>query len=876
MSPHLSQSCLRLTLVATLTISFAACISHISFAGQQPGKKKEEEEDPVKPAKKVPVRVDDDQPATDTKKPGGSAPQVGDLAAAAKDAKQLPIKKLFQQLAVPHDVVSLTAGRDDYVEPISMYIGPKPSFKSYVKVQPFDNKWEHVRSYEIYQERIRGVEHYEQLAQRLVDEFLAQNYDTRPNTSPSYIPRQEVLQAAVDALAAAVRFHESARERGIREGEAWDEIEGGLRTKLFAMEIKQLQAHADHNDWANAYKQAKRLAEAYPRPETQGEIAKTLIAFVEKSIKDNNASEGQLRLRLIEDLFPSAAAPRQINDQLKKEAQRDFDEALRVAGTDQTAALTLLQIAEKKWPNLPGLRDERLKMLNQYPILRVGVPSLPGKDSLSPARAASDADRWAVEMIFDSLLKPAYDAKIGQFYEPGLALATPKYNGQGRLFQLARNAYWSNGQPVTAADIAHTIRLLQDDRWPGRNVSWGDDLVEKAEVGGDPFRVNVLLKQGFLDSQSLLTFKILPQEPVPGQMALTRADDPRFGAQPVGSGPFMYEGRKSDGMRQYDLFKANPYYSGRTRKIGLPRIREIQFFHSDDPITDFKDGKLDLLLDLKTRQVTTLKDALLAKVVVPEPMPNRRVYFLAVNHRQAPLQNADLRRALAYAIDRQEILTKVYRAAGFEKIHKALNGPYPAGSWACASNIPPDLFDVDKAKTWKGRVDAAGVRFGALSLKYPDNDRDVENAMKLLKEQVQKTTNFEIELKRMSPADLRRDVEMTHDYELAYYHFDYASEAYWLWPLFDPRCTGPGGANYMGYAQDSDLESLFRNTMGFRDFHEVAERTHLIHNAIVAQMPLIPLWQLDTHVAYVTGVHPEPFDPLLVFTDIEHWQIKKQ
>src|SRR5207248_1700286 len=121
----------------------------------------------------------------------------------------------------------------------------------------------------------------------------------------------------------------------------------------------------------------------------------------------------------------------------------------------------------------------------------------------------------------------------------------------------------------------------------------------------------------------------------------------------------------------------------------------------------------------------------------------------------------------------------------------------------------------------KLRVEAAGVRFGSLSLKYPDGDPDLQKAMELIKEQVQKTTNFDLELRKVSSAELKRDVEITHDYELAFYSFDYPSEAYWLRPLFDPRCTESGGSNYLGYTDDSDLAVLFQQSMGYRDFHEV-------------------------------------------------------
>jgi hypothetical protein len=47
-------------------------------------------------------------------------------------------------------------------------------------------------------------------------------------------------------------------------------------------------------------------------------------------------------------------------------------------------------------------------------------------------------------------------------------------------------------------------------------------------------------------------------------------------------------------------------------------------------------------------------------------------------------------------------------------------------------------------------------------------------------------------------------------------------------------------------------------------------------------MPLIPLWQLDTHIAVHNNLRMEDAagkpivpDPLSVFTDVEFWSMKK-
>src|SRR5262249_5399006 len=143
-----------------------------------------------------------------------------------------------------------------------------------------------------------------------------------------------------------------------------------------------------------------------------------------------------------------------------------------------------------------------------------------------------------------------------------------------------------------------------------------------------------------------------------------------------------------------------------------PYIREIRFYVPSDPARDLRAPArpLHLLLDLPTARLKELRDAGVKDI---RTLRNRRVYFLAVNHRTAPLEDQNLRRAFAHALDRERILTYRFRGGepgyrllaaaggaaavtaldlrrdGHAEYHRPLNGPYPAGSWAVCP--PPQV-----------------------------------------------------------------------------------------------------------------------------------------------------------------------------------------
>src|SRR5262249_29447582 len=154
------------------------------------------------------------------------------------------------------------------------------------------------------------------------------------------------------------------------------------------------------------------------------------------------------------------------------------------------------------------------------------------------------------------------------------------------------------------------------------------------------------------------------------------------------------------------------------------------------------------------------------------------------------------------------------------KVHRALNGPYPPGSWACNPKLKSDLFDAALAKAQIDKVKESSVNLRKLTLKYPAGDAALEKACSGVQAQLEALDpSLKFELIARSPRELRHDVEETHEYDLAYYCYDYPSEAYWLWPLLDPSvaATDPGGRNFLGY-DDETLPGLFQRAMAHREF----------------------------------------------------------
>lgn len=827
---------------------------------KKPPKPEEVEEPDKKPKKKLP-KVDDDKPSvktTDRSQPG----KTTYLAKEAEAATNPVVKELFLDLAVPHDVITHTERSNPIVTaPVAPFVGPRPARGISVKVVLLGKDWKEGQSYTLHGPLIAGIDHYEQIILRRVEGFLDKSLDKEPSDSPRYLSRLEMLRAAEKVLTAGVLFHKSAVETGRRKGQGWSEWGDKLAGKLLAVQLLELQTLIDPKKLDNfgpVFALAEELAQKYPDTKVRQKLAQQLAPFVERALQDENFKEVQLRMKVLDQLFPNDPALAYLNQKLRDRAEQFLKDAQKAReAKDIPLAMGKLDIAVSIYPRLPGASDLRIQMSDAYPMLRVGVERLP--KYMTPSTACTDSERQAVELLFESLVKATTaprslgDVAERQSYFSGLSVDRPRLIPLGRLFQLDPEAYWSNNKRVTAADVRGTVQLLQK--------AGAETAIAEVRPGNDAFQVGVTLKQGLLDPLSAMTFKILPADSFSDKEnhPLAQADDKEFAAHPVGSGPYVYWGEDNGEA----VFNINASYR---RKPGKPFFWQIRFFHSDNPQKDFEERKLDLLLDLPTKSLQELKSV---GGIRTHTLPNRRIYFLAVNHRKLiPPQEENLPLAIGLAINRTKILDDVFRDG--QPVHRPLNGPYPPGSWAALSeaemkarNLKVDPFDFGRASLLKVKITRPR------QLKYPTGDERVREACTAIAEQV-KPLGIELELVPRTPHELRDDVEK-QSYDLAYYSFDFDNEAYNLEPLLGfSRDDEPG--NFLGYKPDALLLDRLAQARNHRRFEDAQKFAHEVHQRVYEVMPFIPLWQLDTHIAIHNDVEAVYVDPLRVFTHIEEWK----
>ena len=312
---------------------------------------------------------------------------------------------------------------------------------------------------------------------------------------------------------------------------------------------------------------------------------------------------------------------------------------------------------------------------------------------MSPATARCDSEKQAVELLFEGLLEEVPDSSAGVRYRAGAALAYPTVVPSGRDLLIRQSPRGGNGMDgFDSNDVVETVKLLRakPELAASAMLPWLDDL--PAPSGGGSLRL--AFKHGHPDPRALLTFKVLPGRWL--AEAGKGADDGDFAARPFGTGPFRIHSLPPPGAAgapepREIVFVDNPAYGRSRDRTGQPLLREIRFVEVArlrDPFDDFRRGRIHILPDLTPEELTRALAAggaeLGGKGQVVTAATNRRIHMLAVNLGRPYLQSRDLRKGLSQAIDREGILSELWRAAPAQhrRFTAAMTGPFPPACWA--------------------------------------------------------------------------------------------------------------------------------------------------------------------------------------------------
>jgi peptide/nickel transport system substrate-binding protein len=267
-------------------------------------------------------------------------------------------------------------------------------------------------------------------------------------------------------------------------------------------------------------------------------------------------------------------------------------------------------------------------------------------------------------------------------------------NGSAWDIQLRKGVKWSDGQPFTAQDVAFTFQYMTQG--PGKNTSdaFGHAVTSWQVVNPNEIILSTGQPFGGFDEMILGLIHILPQH------IWQSVTDPNSFKTPqsyIGTGP-------------YDLVSADPTtgsYQFTARSgyfMGQPMVRQVQFIPAPtDQLAALKNGDIDMAQIPQGSAPASYQQFQSGDfaVVKGHGVTVTSIYF-NFDH-GFPYNNLDFRQALAYGVDRNQIIQR----ALFGNAELASYGGLPPSDRWSAKGLQSYPYDLNKAKSL---LDQAGLK----------------------------------------------------------------------------------------------------------------------------------------------------------------------
>lgn len=262
--------------------------------------------------------------------------------------------------------------------------------------------------------------------------------------------------------------------------------------------------------------------------------------------------------------------------------------------------------------------------------------------NLNPLLGNSRTDSWVTDLMYPRLMSVnATGAK-----EPNLAKSWGYTNGGSTGFYELRDDFvWSDGQKLTADDVAYTINTIKTQKPKGGVVNgFMTNLVKATAVS--PTRVELQLSQpdSIVVPEVGFWMNVVPEHVFGKQ---PKMDDFANNADWVSAGPYKLT-TVSKGQ-SYTLDRVEPYPLAQGGKPTLAKVVFKVYPDVNTEILALKKGDVDVIGNaLPPAQVKDLKGT--SGLAVAD-VPGLGFTHMTYNMTRKPMDDVRVRQALAYAVD---------------------------------------------------------------------------------------------------------------------------------------------------------------------------------------------------------------------------------
>lgn len=327
-------------------------------------------------------------------------------------------------------------------------------------------------------------------------------------------------------------------------------------------------------------------------------------------------------------------------------------------------------------------------------------------------------------------------------------------------YRLNPDAVWSDGTPITSADFAYTALQVRD----------GDDIFDKTGYTGiesvetpDPQTAIVTLSSPYAGWRSLFSvYGVLPAHLLEGQDRAAIMKD----GYDFSGGPWKIE---SWNRGTSVTLVPNDNYWGEK-----PHLEKVTFMFLPDTAAAFqalKSGQVDALYPSAQLDAVKQIEAGLPGISSAVDARSGNLEALWFNNSVAPFDSKAVRASIAYSLDRDAIVKRLFGDLGIESAQQSFNTPIVGAFGSDDFSVyTTDLDKVDELMTgdgWEKNADDVWEKDGetaSFTLNTLAGNKRRDLTVQIIQSQL-KEAGFEMDIKAVTPADLFGTIAPQGDFQ---------------------------------------------------------------------------------------------------------------
>lgn len=466
-----------------------------------------------------------------------------------------------------------------------------------------------------------------------------------------------------------------------------------------------------------------------------------------------------------------------------------------------------------------------------------------------PASAYSVECYRVIKHVFDGLVR--YYEDHNQI-EPALAVSWDvSPDKKNWIFHLRKDVLFHDGSAFDAHAVHFSFKRIIDKKHPfyPEEAGYGGYFlrhVETIEVIDD-YTVKFVLKEGVAPFLSILASPTLG---IVSPVSIKKLKG-EFTNHPVGTGPFVFkEWIKEDKV----VLERNDRYWGGKPYLKTVVFRQVKNRH--ERLTGMRAGSIHITDVLDPNIINKMKqyDNIQLKHIM-----GANLLMLTINNEKKPFDNIDVRKAVAYALNKERIVKFLY-----QEIANPAVSIIPPTIWGHHKGLVDYEYNPEKAKTLlkkAGYPNGFKTTLWQMPVERPYNPKPKQistliqsnlSAVGIIVDII-KIKNFDDYWKKSAFGE--------HELMLDGWVGAYFDPDHFIYLLLDKDNATKGSAMNLAFYKDDNVHELLIKAQQTMDREERTRYYYEAQEIIHRQVPNIPIAHFKQYIAFQKKVHGIVLDP---------------